>query len=422
MTEVRTQKKSRFTYAIEASGYGTQVAAPDYFLMHLLKRDPKDEIAFEPIQALDGDTKDIEDFIQTTESYQFTLTGRPIHGVPFGYIWGDDYSMDLTTYYVHCMQNLISETYDLPSATGEITLVDSTGHTRWYDGLKVMSAELSIEPEKPIELSIDYVAQDSGSSDDTGQSYEGTDTRGKYYAPSTKRPFDFGDARIEILGVDFNPTSAKLRVDNALVLEYLLDDDVGRKIAEPFPARRTYEFELSGRMAADTYFDLWKAGGTKLGKTTGLLLDDGDGINASDATLTFDGTQSPTASIPTRGIIKIEKPAGTDIEYIYYAAHDSTDFTGCVRGICGSTAASHADDSIITVYGNINLQLNRGANDSVAFFMWGGVINAYSDPIDVEGDIMVESLTYIPAKVVGIVLDDINEDYVKTSSWTNLDA
>jgi len=53
-------------------------------------------------------------------------------------------------------------------------------------------------------------------------------------------------------------------------------------------------------------------------------------------------TVDSTTGFPTSGTIKI----GTEL--ITYAAKTATDFTGCVRGTNGTTAASHLDNAIVT--------------------------------------------------------------------------
>ena len=61
-------------------------------------------------------------------------------------------------------------------------------------------------------------------------------------------------------------------------------------------------------------------------------------LNNSDTTITVDAT----AAFPTTGRINI----GTEL--ITYTGKTGTTFTGCVRGVNGSTAASHLDNAIVT--------------------------------------------------------------------------
>jgi hypothetical protein len=61
-------------------------------------------------------------------------------------------------------------------------------------------------------------------------------------------------------------------------------------------------------------------------------------LNNSDTTITVDAT----AAFPTTGRIDI----GTEL--ITYTGKTGTTFTGCVRGVNGSTAASHLDNAIVT--------------------------------------------------------------------------
>jgi len=61
-------------------------------------------------------------------------------------------------------------------------------------------------------------------------------------------------------------------------------------------------------------------------------------LNNSDTTITVDAT----VAFPTTGRINI----GTEL--ITYTGKTGTTFTGCVRGVNGSTAASHLDNAIVT--------------------------------------------------------------------------
>lgn len=71
-------------------------------------------------------------------------------------------------------------------------------------------------------------------------------------------------------------------------------------------------------------------------KTT--QIDDGDGITAGDTIITVDDT----SAFYEKGLLYI----GT--EQIYYGAKTATTFTYCVRGVGGTTAATHANND--TVY------------------------------------------------------------------------
>jgi len=61
-------------------------------------------------------------------------------------------------------------------------------------------------------------------------------------------------------------------------------------------------------------------------------------LNSSATTITVDAT----AAFPTSGRIDI------DTELITYSGKTATTFTGCVRGVNGSTAASHLDNAVVT--------------------------------------------------------------------------
>jgi len=74
------------------------------------------------------------------------------------------------------------------------------------------------------------------------------------------------------------------------------------------------------------------------------LLNVGGGIDATTTTITVDST----AAFPTGTAGPPPTRIDIDTELITYAAKTATTFTGAGRGANGSTAASHADNSIVT--------------------------------------------------------------------------
>jgi hypothetical protein len=75
------------------------------------------------------------------------------------------------------------------------------------------------------------------------------------------------------------------------------------------------------------------------------------GIGISDTNIPADnggGTTQGPDSFPQEGYIKI------DSEIIYYGSRSSTAFLNCIRGVLGTTAATHADNAAIyTLAGNM---------------------------------------------------------------------
>jgi len=69
-----------------------------------------------------------------------------------------------------------------------------------------------------------------------------------------------------------------------------------------------------------------------------VTINDGDGITAGDATITYDGE---VGTFPTSGMAYM----GT--EQFSYTGKSSTELTGCTRGINGTTAVTHANDVVI---------------------------------------------------------------------------
>ncbi len=92
---------------------------------------------------------------------------------------------------------------------------------------------------------------------------------------------------------------------------------------------------------------LW--GGTVAGAQASQL---NGAINNSVTTVVVDST----TNFPAAGTIII------DSELITYTAKTATDFTGCVRGAKGTTAASHLDNAIVT---------NATITNGVGFGPWG---------------------------------------------------
>ena len=98
-------------------------------------------------------------------------------------------------------------------------------------------------------------------------------------------------------------------------------------------------------------------------------------INNSVTTITVDST----TGFPTSGTINI------DLELITYTAKTATTFTGCVRGVNGTTAASHLDNALVT---NASSWVNWGEESNVA----GTTIQPGSWSLDNFGQILVATV------------------------------
>lgn len=97
------------------------------------------------------------------------------------------------------------------------------------------------------------------------------------------------------------------------------------------------EYQLNIATATTTYQTGWGVGlwgGITTG-TAATLLD--GGINNSVTTITVNSTSGFSAT----GTVLI------DAELITYAAKTSTQFTGCTRGVSGTTAASHLNNAVV---------------------------------------------------------------------------
>jgi hypothetical protein len=69
-------------------------------------------------------------------------------------------------------------------------------------------------------------------------------------------------------------------------------------------------------------------------------LNEGTTLTAADTTITL----TSSTNFPTTGWIKI------DDEVITYSGVSGNDLTGCIRGLDGTTAATHSDDSVVQCY------------------------------------------------------------------------
>jgi len=77
-------------------------------------------------------------------------------------------------------------------------------------------------------------------------------------------------------------------------------------------------------------------------------------ISSSDSTITVDSTEGAGST----GTIRIGN------EIISYTGTTSTSFTGCTRGVAGTTAASASDNAIVNILGNFT------SSDSSSQFMY----------------------------------------------------
>ncbi len=74
------------------------------------------------------------------------------------------------------------------------------------------------------------------------------------------------------------------------------------------------------------------------GSAATTAVNDGSGMTASDTSVTVDSS----ANFETTGYLLI------DSEIIQYTGKTSTTFTGLLRGLFGTTAATHADNATVT--------------------------------------------------------------------------
>lgn len=415
--------RSLVAYEIE-SAYGDKIAAPDGCMGILQSFDPNTELGYIDHPGLDTGSLDIDDITYTTKKVSAAWKYFPQHGSIFPYVFGSDEYV-VGTPSVHGFTDLIAQEMGLPSMTVEATMVHTTagsGHTEWFDGGKVNSLELTFEQENYVEFNLDMVFQDEGSSDDSGQAWETSNTHRKKYPLSGtgyRDAFHFGHVYAELNGTQVTPLSGRLKIDNELNTDFVCDQTVGRKIAEPEAERRKYEFELTARMSNDTNFDIWAGASSTLGLVTGALDEAG---NIIDSVTTFDvddGSSALINNFPSIGILKI----GTEYMHYYDSTAGSTEHTLLVkRGCYGSTAAGHTDGDAIEFYGGVTLMLNKGTDsvgsidfdgdeDYLLYTMWDCPITDFKAPIDVGKGITEQTMTFQPLHCVVTEVNNLALDY-----------
>jgi hypothetical protein len=98
------------------------------------------------------------------------------------------------------------------------------------------------------------------------------------------------------------------------------------------------EYQLNNSTTVATVSSGWGAGPWGGYFTNAVANTLNGAINSSTTTITVDSTTGFTTA---PGILLIEQ------ELITYAAKSATQFTGCVRGVQGTVAAAHADNTIV---------------------------------------------------------------------------
>ena len=99
-------------------------------------------------------------------------------------------------------------------------------------------------------------------------------------------------------------------------------------------------YQINVGLDDNSYGTGWGAGiwGGISGSAATTAVDDGSGMTASDTSVTVDSS----ANFETAGYLLI------DSEIIQYTGKTSTTFTGLLRGLFGTTAATHADNATVT--------------------------------------------------------------------------
>ena len=99
-------------------------------------------------------------------------------------------------------------------------------------------------------------------------------------------------------------------------------------------------YQINVGLDDNSYGTGWGAGiwGGITGSAATTAVDDGSGMTASATSVTVDSS----ANFETTGYLLI------DSEIIQYTGKTSTTFTGLLRGLFGTTAATHADDATVT--------------------------------------------------------------------------
>lgn len=102
-------------------------------------------------------------------------------------------------------------------------------------------------------------------------------------------------------------------------------------------------YKMLDQWNGDEYTSVYNYTYAQDGGTT-TCINDGDGITSSESSVAIDncsGSPINPEFFPEQGLLKI------DDEIIWYTSHDSTGFSGLIRGVSGTAAASHADNAVV---------------------------------------------------------------------------
>ena len=130
-------------------------------------------------------------------------------------------------------------------------------------------------------------------------------------------------------------TSAATHADDATVTEMPNASDSGNG-----GSSTVGEYQINVGLDDNSYGTGWGAGiwGGISGAAATTAVNDGSGMTASATSVTVDSS----ANFETTGYLLI------DSEIIQYTGKTSTTFTGLLRGLFGTTAATHADNATVT--------------------------------------------------------------------------
>lgn len=431
MVEYITAKRQRVGWAPETS-YGVlndslhEGTGSLRFIGVLNSYETRRDVEVLEIEAVDSETKDVNELFVTTRQYGATWQFNPLHGACLQLAYGRTTGVLNSTSTVHTLVDLKTEQYDVPSfRVAKFDLKVGSSSVEELIGCKVDTIEWTVNKGELVECTLEIVAKDVTAVAKNAEPTAAwaTSTAGQYYyiggsvSPS-REPFMWNHGHVYINGNKVTGVlTVRWRKDENLLVDYSIDGDTQGFISEPVPQRRRYEFEVTARMSSDDYRRMFytavlNVASATLGTYTAAVTMT---VASSDVSFDFTGI----ATVPPVGILKADD--GAQIEWMVYVMKDNV--AQLYRGstVLGYDKADLTGASV-EFYGTLSWILNKSsaavdaltgaAMDLVCFAMWGGRIKTFADPIDVGGDIVEQTFLIQPTKCVPIIIDDVDTSYI----------
>lgn len=284
------RRSAGFAYAIEDVAYGTENTAttfawPGYVEQFIAS----DEQVFADLTPMDGtDTRNVAEYFPQVPNISGTIRTKLQHGRMLAALGiGADV---VTGSYTHTVDFIAT----LPSFSFQAGhLHSSAPFGKLYTGAMVKKWELNMPKGEFVTINYDIVAQNVVK-DSTFKAYQASVDTLKKYTSAQMNNYRSSQATITINNVDISAVSsgARLSCDNNLLIESVLDKDIGDFISEPIPQIPEIEAGLTVKMKDDDLWDLWKAGATVENCSCALTR------GADSITFDFTGTKISRANEP----------------------------------------------------------------------------------------------------------------------------